>query len=57
MVEKLLMDENHSRPLAKKYSSLITVESVHDLGWEGKKNGELLRAMNDEGFEALTTAD
>lgn len=57
MVEKLLMDENHSRLLAKKYSLLITVESVHDLGWEGKKNGELLRAMNDEGFEALTTAD
>ncbi|MDZ4202561.1 MAG: hypothetical protein U1C96_10510 [Gallionella sp.] len=31
--------------------------TVQDMGWEGLKNGNLLRAANDAGFNALVTAD
>jgi hypothetical protein len=31
--------------------------SVHDMGWEEKKNGELLALMSGAGFQALLTVD
>jgi hypothetical protein len=30
---------------------------VVEMGWAGKKNGELLRLMNQEGFTILLTTD
>ncbi|HET6881217.1 MAG TPA: hypothetical protein VFI31_13740 [Pirellulales bacterium] len=34
-----------------------TVSTVPELGWSGKKNGELLQLMASQGFEALLTVD
>jgi hypothetical protein len=31
--------------------------TVVEMGWSGKKNGELLRLMNKEGFTVLLTTD
>src|SRR4051812_18948652 len=33
------------------------VRTVPDMGWSGKKNGELLALMAAQGFEALVTVD
>lgn len=56
-MKKILLDENLPHPLAKMLSSGLMVYSVHDMGWAEKKNGELLQAMLEEGFEYLLTAD
>lgn len=56
-MKKILLDENLPRPLAKQFSQELEVISVHDIGWAEKKNGELIRAMLEEGFEYLMTAD
>jgi predicted nuclease of predicted toxin-antitoxin system len=53
---RLLLDEN----LPKKLKSKIyghEIFTVRDLGWNGKKNGELLKLMLDQGFEGLLTFD
>lgn len=53
---KLLLDEN----LPKKLKNDLTefeVFTVHEMGWNGKQNGELLELMISNGFEALITAD
>lgn len=34
-----------------------TVSTVPEMGWSGKKNGELLGLMAAAGFEALVTVD
>ncbi len=33
------------------------VHTVPDMGWSGKKDGELLRLMSGQGFEALVAVD
>ena len=52
----LLLDECVPRPLKR---DLIghDVRHVVDMGWAGKRNGELLRLMLDARFEALLTVD
>ena len=57
-MQKILLDENLPRPLAKLLTAEdVTVISVHDMGWAEKKNGDLIRSMVQEGFEYLLTAD
>ncbi|CAN5319822.1 hypothetical protein BH20ACI2_BH20ACI2_15140 [soil metagenome] len=56
-MKKVLLDENLPRQLAGFFSSKVSVTSVPDLGWQSKKNGELLSAMESEGIEILITAD
>ena len=53
---KLLLDEN--LPKQKKAEILPNdVWKEKKMGWRGKTNGELLRLMKFEGFEALMTFD
>ncbi|MEQ8957769.1 MAG: hypothetical protein RLP02_07595 [Coleofasciculus sp. C2-GNP5-27] len=33
------------------------IRTVVEMGWSGKKNGELLRLMSQEGFTVLLTTD
>jgi hypothetical protein len=53
---RLLLDECVPRPLKH---DLIghDVEHVVDMGWSSKRNGELLKLMVAERFEALLTVD
>jgi len=53
---KILFDENVTRKL-KKDLPFFEVWTVAEMGWKGKKNGELLREILTEGFEALITGD
>ncbi len=56
-MRKMLLDENLPRPLVKHFSKDFTVSTVSDEGWASKKNGELLTAMIEAGFEYLVTVD
>jgi hypothetical protein len=53
---KILLDEN----LPKKLKLLLTshdVYTVSEMGWNGRQNGELLRLMTDNQFDAIITFD
>ena|SRR5688572_530485 len=53
---RLLLDECVPRPLLR---DLIGYDAPHvvDLGWSSRRNGELLKLMVAEHFEALFTVD
>ncbi len=53
---KLLLDENLPKRLKLDFDA-HTVFTVRDMGWNGKKNGELLQLMVENGFDALLTFD
>lgn len=54
---KILLDESLPRKLKYEFESVHIVLSVKEQGWLGKKNGELLRLMSDNGFELFITVD
>ena len=53
---RILLDECAPRPLKRE---LVDYEvcTVVEMGWSGKKNGELLKLMSQEGFTILVTTD
>lgn len=53
---KILFDENITKKLKLDLPE-FDVWTVSEMGWKGKKNGELLREMLIEGFESLITGD
>lgn len=53
---RILLDECVPRRLRKEFPG-HDVRTVPEMGWTGKKNGELLRLMAGQGFEALLTTD
>lgn len=53
---RILLDECVPRPLKRELVD-YEVRTVVEMGWSGKKNGELLRLMNQAGFTILLTTD
>ena len=53
---KLLIDENLPKKLKLDFPD-HTIFTVSDMGWNGKKNGELLKLMLEHDFEILLTFD
>lgn len=53
---KLLIDENLPKVL-KQYVPGHEAYTVRDMGWQSKKNGELLKLMLAEKFDVLVTFD
>lgn len=53
---KLLLDENIPRKLKNDLSE-FEAYTVREMNWDGRRNGELLELMLDDGFEVLITAD
>lgn len=53
---RLLLDECVPRPLKGELTD-FEVRTVVEMGWAGKKNGELLKLMMQESFTILLTAD
>jgi PIN like domain len=53
---RILLDECAPRPLKRELTG-YEIRTVVEMGWAGKKNGELLRLMNQEGFTVLLTTD
>jgi len=46
--KQVLLDECAPRPLKRELAD-YEIRTVVEMGWSGKKNGELLRLMNQEG--------
>ena len=53
---RLLLDECVPRPLLRDLADHDAHHTV-DMGWSSKRNGELLKLMLGERFEALLTVD
>jgi predicted nuclease of predicted toxin-antitoxin system len=53
---KLLLDENLPKKLKHDFAEHETY-TVRDKGWNGVKNGELLKLLKNENFNALLTFD
>jgi predicted nuclease of predicted toxin-antitoxin system len=53
---KLLLDENLPKRLKHDFPGHLLF-TVFEMGWTGRKNGELLALMISEGFDALLTFD
>ncbi len=53
---RILLDECVPRPLRGELAG-HEVSTVQEMGWAGKKNGELLAVMAAAGFEVLVTVD
>lgn len=54
---KVLLDENLPVKLKYRFSSAIEVYTVNDMKWNSLKNGELLKSLNENNFDALITSD
>lgn len=54
---KILLDESLPRKIRYDFGKDHDVWTVRDKDWLGKKNGELLKLMIDDGFELFVTAD
>jgi predicted nuclease of predicted toxin-antitoxin system len=55
---KILLDEN--LPIDLKFELEDTdyeIATVNDFGWKGKKNGELLKLLEENEFKVLITLD
>lgn len=53
---RILLDECVPKPLKRELSD-YEICTVGEMRWSGKKNGELLQLMNQEGFTILLTTD
>lgn len=54
---KILLDESLPRKLRNDFGEEHQVWTVRDMGWLGKRNGELLKLMNEHNFELFITVD
>ena len=52
----MLLDEDLDVRLRKSFGAGVSVETVTHRGWNGKKNGDLLR-LAESSFDVLVTAD
>lgn len=53
---RILLDECVPKPLKRELTD-YEVRTVVEMGWSGKKNGELLQLMVQESFAVLLTTD
>lgn len=53
---KLLLDENLPKRLKQEFSE-HEIMTVSEMGWSGTKNGELLKLLIENFFDALLTFD
>ncbi len=54
---KILLDENLPKQLKADFGPDHEVKTVADMGWLGKKNGELLGLIIFNGFDYFVTID
>ena len=53
---RILLDECAPRPLKRELGD-YEIRTVVEMGWLGKKNGDLLQLMSQESFTILLTTD
>lgn len=53
---RILLDKCAPRPLKHELAD-YEIHTVVEMGWSGKKNGEMLGLLSQEGFTILLTTD
>jgi len=54
---KIILDENLPRKLKSDFGPGFEIKTVRDMGWLGKKNGELLNLIAINRFDIFVTID
>ena len=54
---KLRLDESVPRQLGRCFPETFEVRSVQQMGWAGRKNGDVIKRAATHGFDAFITAD
>ncbi len=56
-MKKVLLDENLPFKLKYRLEDVCEIYTVNDKGWNALENGDLLNAMQQDGFDYLLTSD
>ena len=56
-MKKVLLDENLPLKLKYRLQDVCEIYTVNDKGWNALENGDLIDAMQDDGFDYLITSD
>jgi hypothetical protein len=56
-MNKALLDENLLVKLKYRLEDVCDIYTVSDKGWNALENGDLLAAMEKDGFDYLVTSD
>jgi hypothetical protein len=56
-MKKVLLDENLPVKLKYRLQDVCEIHTVNDKGWNALENGELITAMQQDGFDYLLTSD
>lgn len=56
-MQKVLLDENLPVKLKYRLQDVCDIYTVNDKGWNTLENGELINAMQADGFDFLLTSD
>ena len=56
-MKKVLLDENLPLKLKDRLQDVCEIYTVNDKGWNALENGELIGAMQYDGFDYLITSD
>ena len=56
-MKKVLLDENLPLKLKYRLQEVCEIYTVNDKGWNALENGDLINAMQDDGFDYLITSD
>jgi uncharacterized protein YfbU (UPF0304 family) len=56
-MKKVLLDENLPVKLKYRLQDVCEIYTVKDKGWNALENGELIKAMQEDGFDYLLTSD
>lgn len=56
-MKKVLLDENLPLKLKYRLQDVCEIYTVNDKGWNALENGELINAMQGDGFDYLLTSD
>ena len=56
-MKKVLLEENLPQKLKYRLQDVCEIFTVNDKGWNALENGDLINAMQDDGFDFLLTSD
>ena len=56
-MKKVLLDENLPVKIKYRLQDICEIYTVNDKGWNALENGDLITAMQNDGFDYLLTSD
>ncbi len=56
-MKKVLLDENLPAKLKYRLQDVCEIYTINDKGWNALENGDLINAMQEDGFDYLISSD